>query len=237
MFILPSRGRPEEYGRFVVNYHLTKMTSPVLVCVDEDDPRLKDYQRIRGSMNIKLRVGPRQHIGPLMNEVFNEHPNEPWYGLMADDVIPPPYTRWDQVLVHYAGSTNLSFPDDGVYHEVIATHPIIGGEAVRAMGFIAYPGMNHYFIDTWWSEVMRGLNRCYYIPDFKLDHDQHIGAKIDTTFKEGFSWFQHDQEVWDTFRNDYSLSWETMWVLEEKLQAYERKGRGKGFVQRRQLDG
>lgn len=203
MFILPSRGRPAELNRFVLAYFRTYAQASVFVYLDEDDPKLSEYQYINTPPNWKLKIGPRIKIGPVFNQVFQEFPQESYYALIGDDAVPLT-DEWDRILIEAAGVDKLSYPDDLWRSETLATHPVIGGDLVRKAGFIAYGELKQYFIDTWWFHIAKFLGRLVYCPRVKLDHLHHqIGkAPVDSTYEGKWPDADSDRKIFDAFIAD-----------------------------------
>lgn len=203
MFILPSRGRPAEFNRFILAYFHTCAEAVVFCYLDEDDPKLSEYERVCFPNHWKVKIGPRVKIGPVFNQVFQEFPDEPYYGFLGDDVVPLT-DRWDEILIKAAGPDRLSYPDDCWYHQELATHPVIGGELVRKVGFLAYGELKQYFIDTWWFYVAKSLDRAVYCPDVVFNHLHHqIGkAPVDDTYEGKWPDADSDRMIYETFVRD-----------------------------------
>lgn len=171
MFSLPSRGRPHNLRRFVAAYEATGATHPVWVRLDDDDPSLTDYDAIALPHNWLKTVGPRHpnRCNGAVAEMFAVFPDEPVYGLMADDLIPRTQ-GWDRALIDAAGPDRLAYADDGKWGEKLSTHPVIGGDLARAIGWLVLPTLLHSFVDTVLFTVAMRVGRLSYLPDVKLEH-------------------------------------------------------------------
>lgn len=201
MFILPTRGRPWGLQRFLHAYIETRAFAQVLVYCDDDDPCLPEYQDILPLPgHWKFVVGPRILLGAVFNIFFEQYPDEYYYGFLSDDVVPLT-VHWDTALINTAGFKAVSYPDDGLTHEEIATFPVIGGDLVRAAGFLAYPGLNQYFIDTCWHRMAKDLGVLHYMPEIKFDHRHHVNhkAEVDETYQGKWIHAESDRKIFNDF--------------------------------------
>jgi hypothetical protein len=199
MFILPSRGRPHNINRFIAAYKRTYASSLVIVYVDADDPMLKQYQMIRYPEKVMPCVlSTRLGIGGITERAFQVNRHDSYYGFLADDVVPMTH-EWDLKLIEAAGTKELAYPDDGIYHEAIATHPVIGGDLVRAVGFLSLQGCKSYYIDTFWSTLTHHLGIRHYLPDIVYQHNQNHHDQTATDKRD--DWFNDEMHHW-LFFND-----------------------------------
>jgi len=169
MFILPSRGRPQNVARLIEHYRYTDATAPVCLYVDTDDPKFSEYNALdlpktwRFYLNSRAPYNPVWHIN---NNHFNNFPNEPWYGHINDDMVPRTY-HWDQELIKTAGSDHIAYGDDMLQSRRMCTFPVIGGDLVRHFGRLMFDGLN---IDTAWMLLGYKLGLLRYRPDVRLEH-------------------------------------------------------------------
>jgi len=179
MFSLPSRSRPHNLRRFLDAYEATYATHPVWLRLDQDDPRLGEYDAIHLPENWLKTVGPRHpnRCNGCVAEMFALFPREPVYGLLADDLIPRTES-WDRALIEAAGPDRLAYGDDGLHGQNLATHPVIGGELARTIGWLVLPTVLHSFVDTALFAIAHRSGRLVYLPDVKLEH-MHPLAKGD----------------------------------------------------------
>ena len=192
MFSLPSRGRPHNLRRFLDAYEATYATAPMWLRLDDDDPALGAYDAITLPDNWLKTVGPRHpnRCNGCVAEMYRLFPDEPVYGLMADDLIPRT-EAWDARLIEAAGSSRLAYADDGKWGQELATHPVIGGDLVRAIGWLVLPTVLHSFVDTALFAIAHRAGRLAYCPDVKLEHmhplanDNHgkPKAEMDETYR------------------------------------------------------
>jgi hypothetical protein len=118
-----------------------------------------------------------------MNQYFRINPNEEYYALMADDVLPET-EHWDIILKEGLKDCAITWACDGIQNEGLPTHPFLNGDVVRKLGYIAHPELKHCFIDNCWYIMGQILGHKYY-PNIKLTHLHHLIGKapLDETYK------------------------------------------------------
>lgn len=169
MWILPSRGRPESIKRFFSACALTGFSTPGKIYIDNDDAEKSEYLNIEIPHNWNVVIQERVSLGELCNNVLGNHPDEEWYGCIADDVLPHTQ-KWDIRLIKAAGKDGVAFGNDGINGEALATHPVIGGEFARELGFISLPGTKRIYMDTALTEIAKRKGVLRYLPDVYLEH-------------------------------------------------------------------
>lgn len=186
MIVLPTRNRPERLQKFLDGYLATGAAAPVYLRVDDDDPKLEDYAAMALPKNWAFVAGPRVKFVGACNEMFERHPNEPYYAFMADDIVPRT-EGWDARLIEAAGSDRVAWGND-VMQAPKCTHPFIGGDLMRHVGWFAAPGFLHWYIDTTWEWLAKRTGRDVYLPDV-ITHHVHYeanGELYDRTYHERF---------------------------------------------------
>lgn len=185
MFVVPSRSRPHNIARLIAAWRATAAASPALVCVDADDPMLAAYRALHLPEDWTLRVGAREGLSALYNAALAARPGCAWYGVFADDVVPET-ELWDRVLIGAAGAHGLAWGDDGINGRAHATHFVVGGDLVRALGFLALPGLERLYIDTAWHEIARRRGITCYRPDVIVRHHHFSNglAPFDATYRK-----------------------------------------------------
>jgi len=157
-------------------YRYTDASAPVMLYLDTDDPSLNDYALIDMPPTWTERVYDRAPYNPLwhiLNNHYSDFPNEPYYGVINDDMIPRTY-HWDQELINTAGADHIAYSDDMLQGQRMCTFPVIGGDLVRRVGRLVFDGVN---LDTSWMLLgfKHGLLR--YRPDVRLEHMHYMNGK------------------------------------------------------------
>jgi hypothetical protein len=183
----------------------TEQQARTLVYLDEDDPVLGEYRKINYPHWWTVHVGQPVGLGGVYKWVFETFPNLDYYGFLGDDLIPRT-KHWDEKLIEAAGVSDIAYGDDGYWGEKLATHPCVGGELVRHMGWLCYPGLNKLFIDTVWHTIGVMLGRLHYLPDVKLEHMHYLWGKAehDETYGDQAKGFAHDQDYYSKFLHEWA---------------------------------
>lgn len=203
MWILPSRGRPENLKRFFDAYRETGADSKGVVCVDDDDRTIREYINTWLPRGWKLSVAEPIGLGPRINEQVQNYPNEPWYGTLSDDVIPRT-VGWDKILIEKAGSDGMAYGADGIVDEARFTHGVLGGDLVRSLGWIILPGLQRLYGDNALTDIGKERGVLRYCPEVMLEHLHFSNGKapVDETYKKPEA--ASDQKIyehWQRSRN------------------------------------
>lgn len=176
MWIFATRSRPENCKRFISAWIKTKSSTSVYVRLDDDDPYLEDLTKIEWPAEFEIIIGPREGLRAALNEGYNKYPDKPWYGLLADDLIPKT-DFWDQLLVKKAGLKAISYPNDLGGKPKLPTHPVVGGDLVRAVGWFGFPNANHLYLDNAWKVIGEGIDKLYRLEDVIVEHAHPLWNK------------------------------------------------------------
>ena len=201
MWLCASRGRPGRLAEMADSWEAT-IAKPCKLVIrpDEDDPLLKGYTRRENGYwpaEWEFHVGsPLQGAAQSHGWAFSRFPNESFYGALGDDVILRS-PGWNKTLEAEAGSWHLAFPDDGIQHGKLATHPCIGGDLLRALGFWTLPELRHSYVDTMLHVVAAHLKLLKYCPHVFFEHMHPLAGKApdDETYRRSAKHWDHDSAV------------------------------------------
>jgi hypothetical protein len=185
MLILPTLGRPHNLKRFIEAYNATKASVPVYVVFNYDDA--EKYEQIILPEHWKAICAPaKSTLGNIYRMMFKSFPNEAFYGLIADDVVPET-PEWDMQLLEFAMQGKIAWGFDGGRDETLPRHPFISGELVRKWGWIAPPELNHCYVDNAWRDLGKELDCLMYLKHVKMLHlhpDNNTANHDDTYLKK-----------------------------------------------------
>lgn len=131
--------------------------SPVWLVLWEGDPRLKEYLHEQWPASWRVHTVPMEGNGPTYNEMLRLHPSEPHYGFLADDATLDVQGMLGE-LERAADQWNVAYANDQHHGEKLPTMPCLGGDLVRAVGYLAAPNLLHWAIDNMWGELGRVLD-------------------------------------------------------------------------------
>lgn len=172
MIILPTRNRPDNLRRFIGAYSATGATLPVTVVLDADN--VAPYELVLAdapaSWNFAFINKFSRCYALAVNGVFESSPNEPFYALLADDVVPLT-PGWDMKLRDACQPCCVAWGDDGIYGDRNgASHPFISGDLVRAVGWLFPPYVRHASADKIWRTLSVELGIAQYRRDVLMPH-------------------------------------------------------------------
>ena len=203
MFVLPSRGRPNNLRRLIDAWEETKASLPVWLRLDDDDPNLPEYLALALPEPWVLEVGPRLPLSAIYNKAYERAPEAAWWGLIADDVVPET-PEWDFRLVEAARSDGMAVPAGGHDPEG-APHFVLGGDLVREIGWLCLPGLDRLYIDTIWMLLAKHKDVFRRVPEVVLKHHHFSNrlAPFDHIYKKRHK--PEDRALYEAFRQQEEL--------------------------------
>ena len=204
MWILPSRSRPHNISRLVSAWILTDSSTPVELCIDFDDPLREQYETMVIPYGWHIVIGHRGPLSDIYNNAYGRHRNAPWFGFIADDVVPIT-SGWDSILIDAAGRDGMAVPAGG-HDSGGAPHFVLGGDLVRSVGWLSLPGLDRLYIDTVWQEIATARGVLRRVPDVVLEH-RHFSnkkARIDATYLKHRK--TQDKLIYDNWRQNVNFS-------------------------------
>jgi len=203
MWIFATRSRPSNCQRFIEAWHNTKASTPVYVRIDDDDPFLQEILKLNWPNNFKIVIGPREGLRAAMQELYLKNPNEQWYGLLADDLVPRT-DYWDQLLIEKAGKKSISYPNDLGRKVKLPTHPVVAGDLVRALGWFGFPVVNHLYVDTVFKYLGDNLRNLYRLDDVIVEHVHPAWKKTtyDQIYYENLERAVKDKEMFEKWTSE-----------------------------------
>ena len=175
MIFMCSRGRRELLQKFM------DVSQPRLegrVLIDDDD---NSYDGMKLPHGWDFVVGKRGSVTEILNRAFKKFPDEPYYAVICDDMLyTDPVPGWDALLSAAAAPRYVSWGDDGRFSERLCTSFWVGGDLVRAFGWLQHPDIGHLYADTVWWTIARGAKIARYLPEVSYRHHK----VMDRTFAE-----------------------------------------------------
>ena len=190
--IVPSRGRPNNIRRLSEALLDTNSLVDFYVGVDSDDPKLDEYRRWEECYGFDLVVSKdRKRFGSTLNDIAMDiKDNYLHIGWMGDDHIPKTW-MWDE---HYRTKLNelgtgIVYGNDLVMGKSIATQLTMTSNILDELGYAVPPGFIHLYIDNYFMELGKAIDRLVYLPDVIVQHMHPCAgtAKEDQTYKEANS--------------------------------------------------
>ena len=201
MWILPSRSRPHNLLRLIEAWEKTGAMTPVLLCIDFDDPLMDQYESMKIPPYWNIVIGNRGPLSDIYNNTYLRRQNRTWYGFIADDVVPIT-NGWDVKLIEAAGSDGMAVPAGG---ETTGgcPHFVLGGDLVRSVGWLSLPGLDRIYIDTVWGDIAKSRGVYREINDVMLEHHHFSNGKalLDKTYLKGNK--AQDKLIYNNWRKVY----------------------------------
>ena len=189
MFIVPTYKRPERLKNLIQAYIDTKATAHVYVLI-QGNAELYEGIEYPDTWTVEVLEDNIGFVAAL-NLGFNKFPNEIWYGIICDDVVPQEI-EWDKKLLEQSTLWNIVTTDDALNKNDwrMSGIPMMGGNLIRSCGFIMPPCTWHICGDDWWELVAKTCNNWIKI-DAKSTHmtPETTGIEPDETYKSSYADF------------------------------------------------
>ena len=199
--LVPSRGRPKNVARLAEACARTCRASTILhFGFDEDDPELG--RNIAEAAGCRVTTGPRLGLAAWTNLLAAENLDAPYLGSLGDDMVPVT-DGWDEKLIteveHLGGG--FAYPDDRRRID-IPEAVIVDTRIVRALGWLALPACEHWYIDDVWADLGRP-ERITFARDVIVEHRHpHVigGDPHDQTYGDAAAHLAADTAAWQRWR-------------------------------------
>jgi len=177
MFLMCTRARPHFLLEFIECWYNTKASYPVTILIDDDDPRIDEYKAIKYPKNWTVLYNESAKPVIKSNKWLQDNLHHDFYGGLADD-LRPRTVEWDKKLVEAAKNNQIAYPNDTIQCEKLCTHPVVGGDLIRTIGWLSNPELIHFYGDDVWMHIGRQTNRLHYLGDVVCQHLHHtVGTR------------------------------------------------------------
>ena len=191
--LIPSKNRPEKLGRFfnsVISKTEIKNRVKILICLDEDEKKKDEYEKIRHKfisegLFIEYQYKNWSSHSERATLLANKYNDEDLYFFIGDDFIFV-LKNWDTYLDFIESKTDRNQPfsiwtRSNIYHEkypyLHSDCPIINKFWFKKLGYIGSKYFNNGlkktpngFEDTWTCELGRLTKKFIITKLFILDH-------------------------------------------------------------------
>ena len=206
--LCPTRGRPDRAMQFLESVLATQTNdNEIIFGLQSDDARLDDYPA-----QIKSRAmifEPRSTVY-YWNQMAKVAKGD-MLTLIADDVIMRTH-GWDNKFhaeaAKYQDGIYLITTQDGRIHcdrpaQLPTPHPTISRKWFETLGYFTFPGLFHYYADTWNSKIARRLDRQINMYDVMWEH---IKEKDETRqVMRRNKWAEFDDMVFNQCQRHWNL--------------------------------
>jgi hypothetical protein len=176
LVIVPSLGRPQNAKEFLSHWRKTTSgLSDLLFVLEDNDPTMDADP---DSPHTEYLVGNYRSLGKAFNAAFEKNESYDYYAALNDDHwIKTP--QWEEASIDALEDGGIAYGNDLIHGKELATAPILDGDLVRALGYIAPPGIAHLYIDNAWMDIGRGIGQLHYMPEVIFEHMHPSVGKSD----------------------------------------------------------
>jgi hypothetical protein len=171
--LIPTRNRPNSIKHILEEYKIYgNGYIDFVIGVDEDDEYIGDYVRLANDYNVILYIAQRKRLGPTLNDMSVKYAKKYFaLGFIGDDMRPRT-EGWDGKIMSSLQQlkTGIVHGDDGHWGKDLATQVFMTSDIVQTLGYMVPPGMIHMYLDNFWSEFAREINKFVYRGDILIEH-------------------------------------------------------------------
>lgn len=220
VYIVPTRGRPENARRLIEAWRETGAQARLHFAVDRDDEKVDEYRELFATAFGQLapvvtgNSGPRLRlVGTLNSEARRMAKRYRWVGFMGDDHLPTE-PGWDSHLARILSDTEgrhgaaIAYGNDGIHGENLPTAVVMSGNIIGWLGYMVPPALVHMFADNYWRDLGTGVGILRYASDVHIKHMHPIAnlAPWDERYRETNAHMDTDAEAYAAFVNSGGLA-------------------------------
>jgi len=187
-WVCPTLSRPHRLQELAKSWERCQPQTHLYVRLWAGDPLRKEYQALSWPKMFKFYDSDAKGCGEALNDFFERHPDEEFYGFIADDIVLR--TRGGcELLQSLAAPFFVAYPNDCLQRWKMATHFCIGGDLVREVGWFAHPEMEHGEIDVVWYNIATHCGLLRYEPRVIFQHKHYLSgqASWDEVYSASYS--------------------------------------------------
>lgn len=206
MFLLPTRGRPEQVIGLIKAMAAVGNVPEVAVMID-DDPKV--YAGVPWPEHWHVHVAPEHlEMAGALNKLYELYPGQPWYAPIPDHMRPQ--TRgWVEKMVAAAGEWNIAYCADDWRNGArlddrsrprICGAVVLGGKLVEKLGWIVPPFLKHLYVDDVLEAIGERHGLMRFVPDV-LCTTERRSLSPDRTHK-GEAYAERDRAAWQAWERE-----------------------------------
>lgn len=176
--LIPTRERAHKISALHAQWFKVTDPAPETECVivlDEDNA--ETYPRLEGFRYVVVAGGKRGVTRPLNAAAAAVCEEYEFLGFWGDDHVPLT-PGWNRIMYDHLraqGPLAMTYADDLLAGETLATEILMDAAYVRELGHMAHPSLQHLYADNYWMWLARQLGGLTYLPHVVIEH-QHCSA-------------------------------------------------------------
>lgn len=211
--LCPTRGRPDRAMQFLESVLETQTDdNEIIFGLQTDDLRLDEYPAEIKSRAIIFEPSTTVYYWNQMAKVAKGE----MLTLIADDVIMRTQgwdKRFHEEAAKYQDGIYLITTQDGRNHgdwpaQLPTPHPTISRKWFETLGYFTFPGLFHYYADTWNSSIARRLDRQINLYDVMWEHIKEFDETRQVMRRN--KWAELDDLVFKQCKRHWDLDLQTI---------------------------
>lgn len=207
--ICPSRNRPEKAHQFWASWADTvpwNGNNWFELVTEKDGECSEAYKKLFHfptlfQTNIHWFEGESSYPNKINDATYAALPYFDIMGIGQDDLIFKTH-NWHTKVAETLEGGGIAYPESGGYAK-LPMMAFISSRIIYELGWVALPGLKHFFVDNVWVDLGEAANCLYFMPDVVVTHDHpNFGGTYDATYKHLYDtdMFAHDRGVYETWK-------------------------------------
>lgn len=207
LLLCPSRGRPDAAMRLSDNVKSTiadEHNVDLIFILDDDDPTINQYS----GLNVEIVKNKIPGLVFPLNLIYSKYSKDyRMFGFVGDDVTYHT-PHWDKIFINNFienDYNNICYGNDMLRGDCLLTSFYIGNGILDKIKYMAYPKLNHVFVDTFWRLVGSKINKLNYFPNIIIKHNHYTidtNTKFDDTYARTIPLDKIDKEIYLNFEKN-----------------------------------
>jgi len=209
VFVVPTRGRPQNAARLLKAWEDTKAVADLYFVCDTDDWALRDYEKIDGInilVNYHTATGcvAALNMGVMTLLDDSKYDRYDYFGFLGDDNVPrTPY--WDYLLrlLLPLGRNGIAYGNDLLQGANLPTACLMTRGICEKVKGMAPGTLKHLYIDNFWKVLGTDLGNLQYSHDIVIEHMHPLARKApmdDHYARVNFREYnEHDQAAFQAY--------------------------------------
>ncbi len=211
MWVLPTMDRPAFLKETLWHMIGTGVSTPGVVVVNGSSREM--YADVELPPGWTIEFLPRNlGLCGALNWAFEKYPNEPWYGMIGDDMVPKT-PGWDALMLAEMTPTSMVSCNDNWQAEGgRLTVYMVGGDLLRTLDFWMPPRLWHCYSDDFWEAIGNDFKIWKFLKDVIVETISPFKGDVaqDDTTKVAYMRMAKDRKVFEE------------WKRVDKHRAYEK---------------
>lgn len=200
--------RVRDLDRFLWSWHqYTQGYSDVILRISDEEKNFYLDNMMYPTSDPRDRMiilsGKQGTVTEILNEAaINIADDYDIVAFMNDDFVIGTHGWEEEIIKWQEENRGICWGNDLLQGGNLTTHFFMDSSIVKALGYVAPPTMEHFYIDNYWMNIGFLIGKLKYFPDLIFEHRHPSNGKntSDSVYEEGNASMNRDRLALDAFR-------------------------------------